>query len=196
MTWEIIISMALGIGLAAAVGFRVFVPFTFLSMASLSGMVELSPSWMWIGTYPALITFGVATLIEILAYYIPWLDNLLDSIAVPVAVIAGAIITASVTTEVSPLLSWTLAIIVGGGAAGAVQTGTTFVRGLTSIGTLGTGNFVVSTGEWIAATLLSLLALLLPIFAAAAALILIFLVVRRLRNSRRARTTAVPAAKI
>jgi hypothetical protein len=188
---EIVVSLALGIGLAAAVGFRVFVPFVFLSMSALAGFVELSPTWEWIGTYPALITFSVATVLEIGAYYVPWLDNLLDSIAVPAAVVAGAVITASVTTEMSPLLTWTLAIIVGGGAAGIVQTGTTLVRGLSSFGTLGTGNFAVSTGEWIAASLLSLLSLLLPLLAALLVFLLIIFVVRRLVARRRNSATPV-----
>lgn len=183
--FEIVISLALGIGLAAAVGFRVFVPFTFLSVAAMAGMVELSPGWAWIGTYPALLTFGVATVIEILAYYIPWVDNLLDTIAVPVAIVAGAIITASVTTETSPIISWTLAIIVGGGAAGIVQSGTTLIRSLSSIGTFGTGNFAVSTTEWVAATFMSIFALLLPVLAGAAVIGLLVLILRRMRAGRR-----------
>jgi hypothetical protein len=185
MTMEIIMSLALGVGLAAAAGFRIFVPFTFLSVASLAGMVELAPGWEWIGTYPALLVFGAATLVEILAYYFPWLDNLLDTIAVPVAVVAGTVVTASVVTELSPLLTWTLAIIAGGGAAGMIQSGTTLLRSLSSVSTLGTGNFALSTAEWIAATLFSLLALLLPILAAALALALIIMAVRRLRGRAR-----------
>lgn len=181
---EILVSLALGIGLAAASGFRIFVPFTFLSMAAIAGMVELSPTWDWIASYPALITFGIATLLEILAYYVPWLDNLLDTIAVPAAIVAGAVISASVATDMSPLLTWTLAIIIGGSAAGIVQTGTTLLRGISSISSLGTGNVVVATGEWIAATILALLALLLPIFAALAGLVLIAFILRRLFRLR------------
>ncbi|MEX1020111.1 MAG: DUF4126 domain-containing protein [Litorilinea sp.] len=191
---EILVTLALGIGLASASGFRIFVPFTFLSMAALAGMVELSPTWDWIGTYPALITFSIATLLEITAYYIPWLDNLLDTVAVPAAIVAGSVVTASVTTELSPLLTWTLAIIVGGGAAGVVQAGTTVLRSLSSVGSLGTGNFIVATSEWVAATIFALLAILLPIFAALSALVIVILILRRLRRGRRPQHTAQPTA--
>ncbi|MEZ4833063.1 MAG: DUF4126 domain-containing protein, partial [Caldilineaceae bacterium] len=124
ITLELLLSIAIGVGLAAAVGFRVFVPFTIISLAALSGTLDLAPGFEWIGAYPALLAFGVATVIEIAAYYVPWLDNLLDSIATPAAIVAGAVITASVVGDVSPLLRWSLAAIAGGGVAATVQAGT------------------------------------------------------------------------
>src|SRR5580765_6236286 len=91
-------SIFLGIGLSAACGFRVFVPMLVMSVASLSGHLTLAPGFQWIATYPALITFSVATAVEIAGYYIPWLDHLLDTMATPAAVIAGTIITASMVS--------------------------------------------------------------------------------------------------
>ena len=88
------------------------------SVASLAGYLPLSPSFEWIGTYPALIVFGIATIFEITAYYIPWLDNLLDSIATPTAFIAGTILMVAVVSGLPPLAKWALAIIAGSGAAG------------------------------------------------------------------------------
>ncbi|MFS8541738.1 MAG: DUF4126 domain-containing protein, partial [Tissierellales bacterium] len=117
MDFEILLSILMGIGLSAASGFRIFVPFLIISIASASGNLELSETFNWIGTTPALITFSIASVLEIGAYYIPWLDNLLDTIASPAAVIAGIILTASVVTDVSPLVKWVLAIIAGGGVA-------------------------------------------------------------------------------
>mgnify|MGYP002682636025 CR=1 FL=1 len=111
MELELLLSIALGVGLAAACGFRIFVPFTVMSVAALGGYLDLSPTFAWIGTYPALAAFGTATVLEVLAYYIPWLDNLLDTIATPTAVIAGTVATASVVTDMSPLLTWVLAVI-------------------------------------------------------------------------------------
>ena len=104
MSYEIILTVLMGIGLSAASGFRIFVPFLVISIASISGNLTLADSFGWIGTVPALITFSVATVLEIAGYFIPWVDNILDTIATPTAVIAGIILTASVITGMSPSL--------------------------------------------------------------------------------------------
>jgi hypothetical protein len=114
-------SIALGISLSAACGFRVFVPFLVMSIAALAGTLPLSDGFAWVGTVPALVVFASATLVEVAAYYIPWVDNLLDTIATPLALVAGTVASASVLTDVSPVLQWTLAILAGGGSAGLIQ---------------------------------------------------------------------------
>jgi Domain of unknown function (DUF4126) len=141
------VSIALGIGLAAAAGFRVFVPLLALSIAGLTGTLELSQGFAWIGTVPALIAFGTATVMEVAAYYIPWVDNILDTIATPAAVVAGTIASASVITDISPLLKWVLALIGGGGIAGLIQGATVLTRAKSSVVTAGIGNPVVATAE-------------------------------------------------
>jgi hypothetical protein len=176
---DILLSVAIGIGLAAAVGFRVFVPFTVISVAALSGHLELARGFDWIGTYPALLAFSVATLLEILAYYIPWVDNLLDTVATPAAVVAGAMITASVIGDVSPLLRWSMAIIAGGGVAATVQSATVFLRGTSSLTTGGLGNGVVSTAEWVSSLFTAIFAVLLPLVALVFVLVLAILWVRQ-----------------
>src|SRR6266511_2330552 len=133
---ETILSLLVGIGLSAACGFRVFVPMLVVSIAAHAGHLKLAQSFSWMGSDPALIAFAVATGLEVLAYYVPWLDNLLDTAASPAAVIAGTIVTASLVTDLSPLLKWTLAVIAGGGAAGLVQ-GTTVVTRAASTATTG-----------------------------------------------------------
>jgi hypothetical protein len=143
-----ILSVCMGIGLAAACGFRIFIPPLVMSIAAVSGNLTLSPSFAWIGTYPALITFAVATGLEIAAYYVPWLDNLLDSIATPAAMVAGTIVTASMVSGMNPWLQWTLAIIAGGGAAGLVQGATVLTRAASTATTGGLGNPVLATAEW------------------------------------------------
>src|SRR5437879_3587681 len=126
---ETILSFLIGIGLSAACGFRVFVPLLVMSVANHSGHLTLTPGFQWIGGDAALIAFSVATVLEIAAYYIPWLDHLLDTIATPAAIIAGTIVTAAMVGHMSPFLKWGLAVIAGGGAAGLVQGTTVFVRG-------------------------------------------------------------------
>jgi hypothetical protein len=178
----------LGIGLAAACGFRVFVPLLVISIAAVSGNLELGSGFGWIGTWPALIVFAVATVLEIVAYYVPWLDNLLDTVATPAAVVAGIVVTASVITDMSPVVRWPLAIIAGGGFAGIVQTATVAIRGASTATTGGIANPVASTLEAGGATGMSLLSLVAPGVAGVAAVVLVgFLAWFTLRARRRRR---------
>lgn len=182
MEW--LLSVCLGLGLAAACGFRIFVPMLGMSIAAQAGHLNLSPGFDWIGTPAALVCFSVATVIEIIAYYIPWVDNALDSVATPAAVVAGTILTASVMTDMSPLMQWSVALIAGGGAAGIVQSGTVLLRGTSSMTTGGSANFMVATAEWVGATGTTLLAILLPLLAAIGVIGLVSLILIWLMNRR------------
>ena len=162
---ETLLSICIGIGLSAACGFRVFVPLLAMNLAALSGHLALAHGFEWIGSYSALIAFSVATCLEIGGYYIPWLDHLLDTLATPAAIIAGTLITASVVTDMSPFLKWTLAVIAGGGAAGLVQGTTVMARGASGLTTAGLANPLVATMELGGATVTSLLAIVAPVVA-------------------------------
>lgn len=182
--FEIFLSIALGIGLAAACGFRVFVPFLVMSVAAQAGYLQLASGWEWIGSMPALIAFGIASILEIVAYYVPWLDNFLDTVATPAAVVAGVVATASVISGMSPFLTWTLAAIAGGGVAGVIQSGTVLMRSISSMTTMGMGNFAVSTSELAGSFFISVLAFLLPIFTLILVIFLMIWTWRRLRRRR------------
>jgi hypothetical protein len=173
---ETALCICLGIGLSAASGFRVFVPLLVMSIASLSGHLTLANGFQWIGTYPALIAFSVATCMEVAAYYVPLVDHLLDILATPSAIVAGIMISASVITEISPLMKWALAIIAGGGAAGMVQGSTVLLRGASTATTAGFGNPVVATFELAAAVVTCILALMAP-FVVVGLLVALLLVV-------------------
>lgn len=160
---ETTLSLCIGIGLSAACGFRVFVPFLVMSIASFSGQLTLASGFQWIGSYPALIAFSVATALEIAGYYVPWVDHFLDSIATPAAVVAGTIITASFVTDVSPFLKWTLAVIAGGGAASLVQASTVLLRGASTVSTGGLANPVFATAELGGSLITSMLSLVAPV---------------------------------
>jgi len=138
-----------------------------LSAAAMSGYYTPADELEWIGSWTALALFGTATAIEVLAYYIPWADNLLDTIASPAAVVAGIVASASVLGELPPALQWTLAAVAGGGAAGLVQAATVLLRGASSTTTGGLGNSVVSTTELVFAVAIAVLALLAPFVALA-----------------------------
>src|SRR5512136_1762490 len=144
---ETLLGIAVGIGLSAACGFRVFVPLLVMNLASLSGHLHLGSGFAWIGSYYATVAFATATIVETLGYYIPWLDHVLDIVATPAAIIAGVITTASMVTDLSPFLKWTLALIAGGGIAGLVQGTTVTLRTKSLLSTAGVGNFLVSSLE-------------------------------------------------
>ena len=179
-----------GIALAAACGFRVFVPLLATSLAAHFGYLTPSPGMVWIGHMPALIMLGVATVVEILAYYIPWVDHLLDTIASPMAVIAGTVAAAAAFGDIDPTFKWALALIAGVGAAAMLQGATVITRAASMATTGGIGNPIVSTAENVGAISLCVLAVLLPIFAIALLAIIGVVMVRLYRRlrSRKAET--------
>ncbi|WP_338846162.1 DUF4126 domain-containing protein [Massilia sp. W12] len=172
---ETMLGLMIGVGLSAACGFRVFVPLLGASIAAHTGFLQLSPDLAWLASWPAMMAFLCATLLEVGAYYVPWLDNLMDSIASPLAVAAGAILTASMIDEMSPLLRWSLALIAGGGSAGLVQLATVGLRAGSSSATGGFGNFFLSTIELFGAAGLTVITLLLPVLGMLLALLLLAL---------------------
>jgi hypothetical protein len=177
---EELIALSVGLGLAAACGFRVFVPLLVMSVAGYTGYLELSGGFEWVGTLPALIAFATATALEIAAYYVPWVDNVLDSISAPAAVVAGTVVTASSLADVDPFLKWSLAIIGGGGVAGIVSGATTMIRGTSTLTTGGLANPIFATLELVTSFVLSVLALVLPFVAVGVVLLTLFFVSKRL----------------
>ncbi|MEO1670224.1 MAG: DUF4126 domain-containing protein [Cyanobacteria bacterium J06631_2] len=187
---EIILALCLGVTLSAASGFRLFVPPLALSLTALYGDLELSSGFSWVGTYPTAIALGIATVVEILAYYIPVVDNLLDTVEIPTAVAIGTLLTAANLGDVNPLLQWSLAAIAGGGTAGIIETFTAMTRMASTGMTGGTGNFLVATAEALSSGVLSILALtILPIGVALVIALLILAIVKlpKFVQSRRRR---------
>lgn len=189
MEKELITAVALGIGLSASAGFRVFIPLLISAIASRLGFLELNDSFMWLAGNTALLTLGVATFVEIAAYYIPVVDNFLDTITTPLSVGAGTLLLASVLPVDNELVRWVMGFFVGGGAAAAVQGGTALLR-LGSTGTTGgMGNFVVSSGENIASVVTSVFTLILPLVMALIILISLFFIFRMLFRRKRIKAT-------
>jgi hypothetical protein len=180
--WDVLLSVALGIGLAAAVGFRVFLPLLITSIAAYTGHLPVSESFAWLGSLPAVIMLGVAAAAEILAYYIPGVDNLLDAVATPAAMVAGAAVAAAVMTDLPPIVKWTTAVIAGGGAASLTQGATALLRAKSTATTGGVGNSVVATGELGGAVAVSLLALFAPVIALVIVVVFCWIVVKLMRR--------------
>lgn len=173
---ETVISICLGIGLAASVGFRVFLPLFALSLAAYFNVLELNHSWQWLGSLATLITLGVATLVEIFAYYIPYIDNLLDSIAIPLATLAGTVVMVSTLVDMDPVITWSLAIIAGGGTAAAISGSSGAVRLASTASTGGLANPVVSTVETGTSILMSVISIVFPIVAIVLVVLILFII--------------------
>lgn len=190
MDWQTWVSIFLGIGLAASAGFRVFVPLFALSLAGYFGLLPLNAQWQWVASTPALIILAIACIAESMAYLIPFVDHALDALAVPLAGIAGTAVMASTMTDVSPAMTWALAIIGGGGSAALIRGVAATGRVASTATTGGLANPVVSIAETGTAIGLSALAIFLPVIAAIAALLAAVLIVwgiRAIRNRQRNR---------
>ncbi|MCH1524233.1 MAG: DUF4126 domain-containing protein [Candidatus Thalassarchaeaceae archaeon] len=178
-----ILAALMGLSLASASGFRVFLPPFLLSIAvrtdTLVNLDLSDTSFAIFDSNAAVLVLGIACLAEFAAYYVPWLDNLLDTIATPAAVLSGVGMSSMVLVGTDPIMQWSFAIIAGGGSAGIIQLTTVAIRGLSSTLTLGFGNSFVASGENIASVVLTIAALLAPLIAAIFAIIIILLLVRQ-----------------
>jgi phage-related minor tail protein len=180
-----VLSAFIGIGLAAASGFRVFLPMFAVSLASFMGWIPMNDTFTWLAGLPTLITTGIATVVEILAYYIPYVDHLLDTMSVPLATVAGSVLFASQFADLGTFPQWALALIAGGGTAAVISSGFAGTRAASTATTGGLGNSVVATTETAGAGIMSVLALAAPVIAAIAAVALVtvvFVMGRRLWN--------------
>lgn len=171
-----ILSAFIGIGLAAASGFRVFLPMFAVSLASYMGWIPMNDHFMWLAGLPTLITTGIATIVEVLAYYIPYVDHLLDTISVPLATVAGSVLFASQFADLGTFPTWALALIAGGGTAAAISSGFAGTRAASTATTGGLGNSVVATTETAGAGIMAVLALVAPIIAVIIAIALVVIV--------------------
>lgn len=179
---EIVLQILIGVGLAATSGFRVFVPLLVMGIANLSGYLNLATEFEWIGSLPAVIIFGIATVVEIAAYFIPYIDNLLDSISIPISAVAGIVVAASVITDVHPLLRWTLAVIAGGGIATITSLISNGAHGVSTVASVGAANPAVSGVESVMSVIAAIIAIAVPILGFILIVILVIIAFRLLRR--------------
>lgn len=191
---ELLVSICMGIGLAAACGLRVFLPLVALALGTKLGIVSPGAGWEWIGSTAAVVGLSVAAAVEIAGYSIPWVDHALDALATPMAVVAGAfaaLATMGVVSDLPPMVSHGAALLTGGAAAGAVQATSVAARAASTMTTGGVLNPLVSMVENALGAVLSFLAVVLPVLAGLALLAVALVLVRRW--TRRPALAAVPA---
>ncbi len=183
ITW--IPRLLLGVALSAGSGFRVFVPLLVSNLAAKFGLVSVSDNFGWMISNTATFVLVVASVVEIAAYYIAFIDNLLDSIALPASVVAGTLLTTQFLKIDDPTLQWGLGILAGGGVAGTIQAGTSLIRLGSTKFTGGIGNGFFSTFENILSIGISLVSLWIPLLMGVLALLLVFWMLKKLFSKRK-----------
>ena len=186
----IIMATLMGISLAAASGFRVFLPPFLLSLAARFNVVWfldidlIGTQFEFFTSTLSIVVLGIATVAEFAAFYAPWIDNALDTIATPASILAGVAMTAIVLEGNDPIIQWAIAIVAGGGVAATIQSATVATRGLSSTFTFGLGNSAVATGENVASVALTLIAILIPFLSALFVLLVVALLLRMKRKKK------------
>ena len=186
----IIMATLMGISLAAASGFRVFLPPFLLSLAARFNVVWfldidlIGTQFEFFTSTLSIVVLGIATVAEFAAFYAPWVDSVLDTIATPASIVAGVAMTAIVLEGNDPIIQWTIAIVAGGGVAATIQSATVATRGLSSTFTFGLGNSAVATGENVASVALTLIAILIPFLSAFFVLLIVALLLRMKRKKK------------
>jgi hypothetical protein len=191
MDYTLVTNIAMGIALSACAGFRVFIPMLAGALAGHFNVIHLPADMDWLGSWASIACFGAAAIAEVGAYYIPFVDNLLDTIATPLSVAAGTLLASSILPvgDLEPPLRYGIGLLAGGSAAGTIQLGTGLLRLLSSKATIGTGNAVVATTENAAAVGGSVLSLFVPVIIAILLIVLIgWIGVQLVRKLPRKRT--------
>lgn len=181
---DTIVALCVGIGLSAACGFRVFVPMLVMGAAGRAGLLHLTPGFEWLSSFPALLAFGCAGILEIGASCIPWVDHAVDVAAAPAALIAGTIATAAQLDGSGSLAGWAAGLFAGGAAAGVTHFANAATRAISTVGSGGIANPILSMGQAAASFLVSLLAILVPVAAVILLTVVAVLIYRRVKGRR------------
>lgn len=160
-------------GLSASAGLNAYVPLLIVAlMARFTDWITLSESWDPLTSWWTIAVLVMLGLIEFFVDKVPAVNHINDAIQTFIRPTAGAILFAASTSAVTnlhPVLAIIAGIMVSGGVHVAKSAA---VRPTVTATTAGAGNIPVSIAEDVTATVLSMLAVVLPV--AIAALIIIF----------------------
>lgn len=175
-------------GLAGSAGLNAYIPLLLVALAARfplsSPLLQLNEPYNLIGSWWAIGLLVVLLGIEMTVDKIPAVDTLNDTIQTFIRPAAGALLfaaNANIITDIHPIL----AILAGLLIAGTVHTTKGVVRPVVTATTAGTGNWLVSLVEDIISFVISLLAILIPLFAAIVLLVLLYFGIRWYRRRRR-----------
>lgn len=184
----------LGVSLASCAGLRAFLPLLGAGIAARMDWIRLGGDFGWLASTPALVIFGVAVVVEIAGDKIPAVDHALDAVGAFVKPAAGMVLAASMFTDLSTPHASVIGLILGGGSAGAVHLAKAKVRLLSSAGTLGIVNPVLSVVEDVASVVGTALSLVVPLLVVVIAVAAVVTTMFLLRRLLRAGATGEPAA--
>jgi hypothetical protein len=165
--------IGLAIALASVCGIRAFSPILIVSILSKIGFIPLQSDFEWLSSTSALIILSIATLIEIIAYFFPWVDSVLSAISTIVTPVAGIIVSCAVLDGFDPTFRWVFAVVAGGGISEGVALIKMGIHFIVDVFTAGIAAPILSFIENIVAICSSILAFLIPILTALFLLILI-----------------------
>ncbi|MFN4905400.1 MAG: DUF4126 domain-containing protein [Planctomycetota bacterium] len=185
MDMQLVASIVIGICLSAACGLKVFVPPLVAGLAHKAGVLSLSEHTQWLGTWPAISALAIAVVCEFVGFCIPVFGNLLDIIATPASVVAGAFLMSSQVETSSPLVNWSLAIAGGGVTSGLVATIMAAIRSGASIVSAGISNFFVALFELASAAIITVLTLFAPLICLALVILLVLGLLRAVMHFRK-----------
>jgi hypothetical protein len=177
---ELVPCLALAIALAACAGLRAWLPLLLAGGLARFGYVELGPSFQFLGSDRALVLFGVATLLEIVADKVPVLDHGLDAISTVLRPAAGSLLAASVLWPIAdPLAALALGVAVGAPSSLVPHAGKSLLRGASTTFTGGLANPLISVLEDVAALVMFVVSVILPLVVALAMIALAAWLTRR-----------------
>jgi len=154
---------SLAAGLSAASGFRVLLPPLALGVSAHYGVMPLGVEYEWLARPETIAILALAAFIEIVVFYIPFLDHLLDIIAIPAAILAGGFMSYALLDGTAPIVKWSLVVIAGAGPAILTQSSSSLLRAASTATTGGLGNFVIATIELFGASFVIALAIFAPL---------------------------------
>lgn len=162
--------LAMGFSLAACAGIRAFLPLLAVGIAGRLGFLPLEGAFGSLASNEALVVLSVATVLELLGDKVPLLDHVLDAAGIVLKPAAGILLAAAPLAGMDPKWRLLFAVAAGSTVAGAVHLTKAKLRLLSTIGTAGLANPLVSAAEDLVGIAGVAAALLVPLLAAAAAL--------------------------
>ena len=176
----------LGLGLAASSGLNTFMPLLMLAGAAKFHLfgIETSGAFAWLGTSAALGVLTLATIVEIAADKIPFVDHGLDAFGTIARPLAGWLAAASVFSGADATTAAVLGLIVGAPVALGVHAAKAGTRAASSATTFGLANPVLSVIEDAAALLLTFTALVVPLLVPLLLVVFCFLFWKLFQKAR------------
>ena len=161
---ELLTGIFTAFGLSASAGLNAYIPLLLVGLlARYTDLIHLNAPWDTLSNPWIVLMLCILVIIEMLADKVPAVNHLNDLVQTLIRPAAGAIAfaaSANVVTNVSPVLALACGLLVAGtvhiAKAGAVRPMVTATTG-------GVGNIPVSIAEDVVSTVLSFLAIVLPL---------------------------------